>query len=124
MVAELAVGPFHAVSWATEALDGLRREAWREARSRPREGHGPGRPRKGEEAPADPARQVKGLRFPLLKNPEDLTEGQVPALGGGERGVHPHEPAKPFIFLFVIKHQAEAMRLGTLLCLARESAGS
>ena len=83
--AELAVDPFHAVSWATEALDGLRREAWREARSRPEEGRGPGRPRKGEEAPADPARQVKGLRFPLLKNPEDLTEGQASALEGLRR---------------------------------------
>ena len=71
--AELAVDPFHAVSWATEALDGLRREAWREARSRPRKGEGAG---------ADPARRVKGLRFPLLKNPEDLTEGQAPALPG------------------------------------------
>ena len=40
--AELAVDPFHAVSWATEALDGLRREAWREARSRPSKGGGPG----------------------------------------------------------------------------------
>ena len=80
--AELAVDPFHAVSWATDALDGLRREAWREARSGPRAHRGPGRPRKGEGAPADPARAVKGLRFPLLKNPEDLTAGQASALEG------------------------------------------
>ena len=64
--AELAVDPFHAVSWATEALDDLRREAWREAR-------------------ADPAKGVKGLRFPLPKNPEDLSEGQASALGALKR---------------------------------------
>ena len=60
--AELAVDPFHAVSWATEALDDLRREAWREARRAPRPKRGRGRPRKGEEARADPAKGVKGLR--------------------------------------------------------------
>lgn len=82
--AELAIDPFHAVSWATDALDDLRREAWREERSRPRPRRGPGRPRKGEERPpgADPAKAVKGLRFPLLKNPEDLTEGQASAIEG------------------------------------------
>lgn len=80
--AELAVDPSHAVSWATDALDGLRREAWREARSGPRAHRGPGRPHRGEGAPADPARAVKGLRFPLLKNPEDLTGGQASALEG------------------------------------------
>lgn len=34
--AELAVDPFHAVSWATEALDALRREVWNGLRSAPR----------------------------------------------------------------------------------------
>lgn len=67
--AELAVDPFHAVSWATEALDALRREAWRDLRRVPR--------RRGE---LDPAAAVKGLRFPLLKNPEDLTGRQASAL--------------------------------------------
>ena len=78
--AELAIDPFHVVSWGTDALDGLRREAWREARSKPRARRGPGRPRKGEERVGDPAKAVKGLRFPLLKNPEDLTEGQRASL--------------------------------------------
>lgn len=67
--AELAVDPFHAVSWATEALDALRREAWRDLRRVPR--------RRGE---PDPAAAVKGLRFPLLKNPEDLTGRQASTL--------------------------------------------
>ena len=67
--AELAVDPFHAVSWATEALDALRRVAWWDLRRVPR--------RRGE---PDPAAAVKGLRFPLLKNPEDLTGRQASAL--------------------------------------------
>lgn len=49
-----------------------------------REGPGPkrrrGRPRKGEKAPPDPARRAEGLRHPLLKDPESLTEGQAAAL--------------------------------------------
>ena len=68
--AELAVDPFHAVSWATGALDDLRREAWREARRRARRDGGPAA-----------ARAVKGLRFPLLKNPGDLTDAQRASLG-------------------------------------------
>lgn len=78
--AGLAVDPFHAVSWATDALGALRRRAWREARREPRAGRGPGGPGKNREAPPDPAKAVKGLRFPLLKNPEDLTKGQASAL--------------------------------------------
>lgn len=83
--AELAVDPFHAVSWATDALDALRRRAWNEARRAPRPRRRRGRPGKGEQAPPDPARAVKGLRYPLLKNPEDLTEGQASALDGLRR---------------------------------------
>ena len=44
------------------------------------EKRGRGRPRKGEERPRDRAREIKGLRHPLLKNPEDLTEGQAATL--------------------------------------------
>ena len=42
--AVLAVDPFHAVSWATAALDDLRRQTWREARREPRAKRGRGRP--------------------------------------------------------------------------------
>lgn len=79
--AELAIDPFHAVSWCTDALDDLRRQAWRDARGAPRPKRRRGRPGKGEAAPADPAGLVKGLRYPLLKNPGDLTERQADALG-------------------------------------------
>lgn len=47
--AELAIDPFHAVSWCTDALDDLRRQAWRDARGgrrgRSAAGAGPGRAR-------------------------------------------------------------------------------
>jgi transposase len=65
--------PFHIVAWATQALDDVRRQAWRDARrsgqTRP---HGPGRPRlsTGE------ARGLKGARYALWKNPEHLTDRQ------------------------------------------------
>jgi transposase len=45
--AVLAVDPFHAVSWATAALDDLRRQTWREARGEPRAKRGRGRPAAG-----------------------------------------------------------------------------
>ena len=83
--AELAVDPFHVVSWANDALDGLRRAAWREARPRPSPRRRRGRPRRGERPPADRAKLVRGPGFPLLKNPEDLTEGQGSALAAPGR---------------------------------------
>ena len=72
--------PFHIVKWATEALDEVRREAWnharRQARAEPKRGRG--RPR--ADAPPRPgserAKALKGARWSLWKNPQDLTENQ------------------------------------------------
>ena len=77
--AQRCVDPFHVVSWATDALDQVRREAWseahRQAKSLPK--HKPGRPAKGETAPEKKqANMVKNLRYALLKNPEHLSENQ------------------------------------------------
>jgi transposase len=59
--AKLCLDPFHVVSWATDALDEIRREVWNEARS---------------EGLEDEATELKGARFALWKNPENLTPGQ------------------------------------------------
>jgi transposase len=59
--ATLCMDPFHVVSWATEALDAVRREVWNAAR------------RAGE---TRLAKDLKGARFALWKNPTDLTERQ------------------------------------------------
>jgi transposase len=59
--ARRCMDPFHVVAWATRALDEVRREVWNEAR------------RQGLVAEA---RELKGARFALWKNPEDLTDRQ------------------------------------------------
>jgi transposase len=59
--AALCLDPFHVVRWATDALDQVRRETWNAAR------------RGGQPALA---RELKGARFALWKNPEDLTVRQ------------------------------------------------
>jgi transposase len=63
--ATLCVDAFHVVAAATDALDEVRREVWNEAR------------RAGQ---YQLARQLKGARFALWKNPENLTEHQTAKL--------------------------------------------
>lgn len=73
--------PFHIVQWATQALDEVRRGVWRDSRTRAAQEpkRPPGRPRK--DAPprraAEQTQVVKNSRYPLLKNPENLTEKQA-----------------------------------------------
>lgn len=64
--AKRCIDPFHVVQWAIEALDNVRRAAWREARTKA-EGC-------SEKAPS--ARDLKGARYALGKAPEHLTEKQ------------------------------------------------
>lgn len=59
--AVLCIDPFHVVAWATKALDEVRRGMWNELRDR------------GETARAN---AMKGSRWALVKNPEDLTRKQ------------------------------------------------
>jgi transposase len=59
--AELCLDPFHVVSWATDALDDLRREVWNTARHN------------GQQAAAA---DLKGARWALWKNPADITAHQ------------------------------------------------
>ncbi|MGI8714008.1 MAG: ISL3 family transposase [Solirubrobacteraceae bacterium] len=59
------VDPFHVVMLASEALDDVRREVWNEAR---RQGN------------RQLARELKGARFAVWKNPENLTDRQAAKL--------------------------------------------
>jgi transposase len=72
--------PFHIVKWATEALDEVRREAWNDARKQARAEPKRGRGRPPADAPPRPgserAKALKGARYSLWKNPDDLTENQ------------------------------------------------
>jgi transposase len=63
--ATVCLDPFHVVSWATDALDQVRREVWNQAR------------RSGQ---MSLAQQLKGTRYALWKNPEDLTRRQTAKL--------------------------------------------
>ena len=68
--------PFHVVSWATDALDEVRRQAWNTARragqTRP---IGRNHARPGRIATGD-AQMFKRARWALWKNPEHLTDRQ------------------------------------------------
>ena len=79
------IDTFHVVQWATDLLDEAGKQAWREAAraARKEPARRRGRPRKGEEAPCGKrkAAAVKGLGYPLPKNPEDLAERQQAAPG-------------------------------------------
>lgn len=59
--AKLCIDPFHVVSWATKALDEVRRKLWNDLR------------RRGD---TERANAMKGSRWALVKNPEDLTRPQ------------------------------------------------
>ncbi len=72
--------PFHIVRWATDALDEVRRASWNEARAQARTEpkRASGRPR--NDAPPRPgnerAKALKGARYALWKNPQNLTDNQ------------------------------------------------
>lgn len=78
--AVLCADPFHVVAWATEALDAERRRAWNDARALARTEARWGRGRPAKNAAPRPgrerARRLKGARYALWKNPQDLTEHQ------------------------------------------------
>jgi transposase len=82
--AERSIDPFHVVQWAADTLDEVRRMVWREVREATKAGNEKrkrGRPRTGEEAPqGKKADAIKGARYPLSKNPENLTNGQAAAI--------------------------------------------
>jgi transposase len=80
--AQCLLDAFHIVSWATEALDSLRRRVWNDLRGEEkrakRGSRGPkrGRPKGSKTMGPSKAKTFKYTRFALLKNPEDLTQNQ------------------------------------------------
>lgn len=72
--------PFHVVQWAMDAMDEVRKDAWNDARKEARKEPKAGRGRPRKDAPARPAAQkakdLKGLRYSLWKNPQNLNEYQ------------------------------------------------
>lgn len=82
--AERAADPFHVVSWMSDVVDGVRKEAWREARAMEsdtlsRNAVADGL-RKGDEPVPSMAKAIKGGRYAVLKNPGDLAAAQQAAL--------------------------------------------
>jgi len=75
-----SMDPFHVVQWATNAIDEVRKQVVRDLLKErgPKTKGKRGRPSKGEEKKnkADPASDVKNLKYVLLKNPENLTATQ------------------------------------------------
>jgi transposase len=72
--AEICLDAFHVVRWAQDAVDEIRREVWNDER------------RGGDK---DAAKLVKGTRWALLKNPENLTDKQAVTLKNLEQANAP-----------------------------------
>ena len=68
--AKLCLDPFHVVSWATDALDDVRRQVWNDAR------------RHGQKAVAA---DIKGARWALWRNAEDLSAREQAKLADIQR---------------------------------------
>jgi transposase len=76
--------PFHVVKWATEALDEVRRQFWRTARS-----SGQTRSKgRGRRDSTGTALKLRDCRYALWKNPENLTPRQRATLDWIEK-THP-----------------------------------
>lgn len=93
--ARRVMGPSRVAGWASDAPDGAGREGRRVAKGAAQDAmpgrDGPGRPRRGEEAPpgarapGEAADATRGSRCALAGNPEDLT---------GSRRERPAEPGR------------------------------
>jgi len=86
--ATLCLDPFHIVMWATDALDEVRRAVWRAARAR---------------GSKDIARTMKGARFSLWKNPENLTGNQSSTLASIAK------TNKPLYRAYLLKEQLRTL---------------
>lgn len=82
--AKICLDPFHAVAWVTKALDEIRAQVWSTAR------------REGQKALAQ---GVKGARYALWKNPEDLTQRQQAKLSWIQK------TNRPLFVAYLLKEQ-------------------
>ena len=82
--AKLCMDPFHVVSWATDAMDDVRLDVWNQAR------------RDGQQAVAT---ELKGARWTLWRNPEDLNAKQQARLADIARS------NKPLYRAYLLKEQ-------------------
>ena len=72
----ICADPFHIVKWAIDALDEVRRQAWRDARKAGHTiGYGSQDGRK-RRISSGPARGLVRARYALWKNPDNLTDNQ------------------------------------------------
>ena len=80
--AVFCIDPYHVVTWALDAMDTMRRRIWREVceaeKTLPK--RKPGRPKKGEEPQPKESKALKHSKYPLGKNPENLTDYQKSSL--------------------------------------------
>ncbi len=85
--AKWVMDPFHVISWTTDALDEVRKKEWRVAKqaakeATPKKCSRAKRPKKEDQIPDEVKKlkekeeAIRGTRFALLKNEEDLTEKQ------------------------------------------------
>lgn len=76
--ATFCIDPFHVVTWTIEAMDSVRRDFWKSALSEEKKApkRRRGRPSKDDPAPAKNSKVLKGSKYSLGKNPENLTANQ------------------------------------------------
>jgi transposase len=86
--ADICLDPFHVVAWATEALDVIRRQVWNTARQT------------GQSLMAG---DLKGARYALWKNPQNLTARQQVKLAWIQR------TNKPLYRAYLLKEQLRAV---------------
>ena len=81
--ATFCIDPFHVISWCEDVLDTVRKQQWNEARKKVAEENkkkpkrGKGRPKggaAGKTAAQKEAEMMKSSKYPLLMNPEHLSE--------------------------------------------------
>lgn len=81
--ATFCIDPFHVISWCEDILDTVRKQQWNKARKKVAEENkkkpkrGKGRPKGGsaeKTAAQKEAEMMKSSKYPLLMNPEDLSE--------------------------------------------------